>query len=123
MLPLIASLCLLQTPGHLQATPLVVPPGHITKVVTGKLAAKGGVSYYFLARAGQTLVVNAYGMTPGFEVIATVLLPNGGQDGQKGTPNYSGRVEKTGTYRVTIGRNLMASTVDHGSYTLEVVLF
>lgn len=106
-----------------KAVPVAIASGQISKRITGTLGTSGSATYTVSVKEGQTLVVNSVGTTSGFQVIATVKAPNGSMDGDKGVPNYDEEVDQTGTYTITVSRNLMASTANKGSFLLEVVVY
>ena len=106
-----------------KSSPVTIASGQISKRLTSNLGSNGTSTFTISAAEGQVLVVNAVGTSPGLAVVATVKAPDGSMDGEKGVPNYAQALTSSGTYQITVSRNLMASTVNQGSFLLEVVLY
>ena len=89
-------------------TPIRFSKGAISSVITGKLNPNDNERWYrFDATNGQYAVIN---------------MPNGTQDGSKGGIVYQSCLPATGTYRLRIARNLMATEGKIAGYKVEVMV-
>ncbi len=106
-------------------TPIRFTKGAISSVITGKLNPNDNERWYrFDATSGQYAVINIAPLSGTSETAnAGVLhMPNGIQDGGKGGIVYQGCLPATGTYRLRIARNLMATEGKIASYNVELMI-
>ncbi|GAA0323068.1 hypothetical protein [Psychrobacter aestuarii] len=99
--------------------------GHISQHVTGKLAPKEtGDWYQFGAAAGQYVVINIAPLAGTKETanVGVLHMPDGSYDGNKGGIVYQGCLPTTGTYKLRIARNNMATQGLTAGYDAEVVI-
>lgn len=105
--------------------PIQVKKGQITTRIEGVLTARQTENWYqFTAAKGQYTVINITGKS-GIREIANVgvlQFPSGAQDGTKGGIIYQGCLPESGTYRLRIARNLMATHGAKAGYQAEVVI-
>ena len=105
--------------------PLKFEKGSISGKVQGTLKPKQSDHWYqFNAQKGQYAVIN---LTPKpnlyeFANVGVLHMPSGKQDGTKGGIVYQGCLPETGTYKLRIGRNLMATSGGRAGYQAEVVI-
>ena len=80
--------------------------------------------YYFDAASWQYLVINIAPLagTPETANVGVLYTPKGKQDGTKGGIIYQGCLAETGTYRLRIARNLMATLGQTAGYRVEMVI-
>lgn len=111
---------------HHNVTRLHFRPGRSRLVVRGFIGARQGEhDYKFSARAGQRLHIEVDDIRPpdynrdgGLVTLYHITFPSGKQYGQKGYDPFSGRLTETGTYRITVGINNMATNARHGRYRM-----
>lgn len=89
----------------------------------GTITDGASENYWFPVKAGDQLVVNVYGLTDGFGVVATALFPSGRQDGGKDMPNVVSAVTQSGLCEVTVGPNMMMDNFKTGRFMLEIVRY
>lgn len=110
-------------------TPIQFDKGHIATTITGKLPpAQNEHWYQFDALKGQYAVVNLAPLTsqtqrlPETANVGVLHMPDGSQDGNKGGIIYQGCLPISGTYRLRIARNLMATQNQAAGYSAEIVV-
>ena len=105
--------------------PIHFSKGAISSVVTGKLNPNDNERWYrFDATIGQYAVINITPLTGTSETanVGVLHMPNGMQDGSKGGIVYQSCLPATGTYRLRIARNLMATEGKIAGYKVEVII-
>ena len=103
--------------SHHNVTRLHFCPGQTTLVVRGFLGDRQGEQgYTFPGKAGQRLHIEVDDIHPpdykrngGLVTLYHITFPSGKQYGQKGYDPFSGRLTESGTYRITVGINNMAT--------------
>tara|TARA_R110000751_G_C13659193_1_gene468952 strand:- start:279 stop:704 length:426 start_codon:yes stop_codon:yes gene_type:complete len=106
-------------------TPLHFSKGAISSVITGKLNPNNDERWYrFDATSEQYTVINItpFAGTSETANVGVLHMPNGTQDGSKGGIVYQGCLPATGTYRLRIARNLMATEGKIAGYKVEVMI-
>ncbi|WP_114701366.1 hypothetical protein [Psychrobacter proteolyticus] len=106
-------------------TPLHFSKGAISSVITGKLNPNNDERWYrFDAISEQYTVINITPLAGTSETanVGVLHMPNGTQDGSKGGIVYQGCLPATGTYRLRIARNLMATEGKIAGYKVEVMI-
>ena len=99
--------------------------GHISQHVTGKLSPKETEDWYqFNAAAGQYVVINITPLAGTRETanVGVLHMPDGSYDGTKGGIVYQGCLPLSGTYKLRIARNNMATRGLTAGYDSEVVI-
>lgn len=99
--------------------------GHISQHVTGKLSPKETEDWYqFNAAAGQYVVINIAPLAGTKETanVGVLHMPDGSYDGTKGGIVYQGCLPSSGTYKLRIARNNMATRGLTAGYDAEVVI-
>ena len=112
--------------SHRNVTRLHFRPGQSPFVVMGFLGDRQDEQdYTFFGKAGQRLHIEVDDIHPpdykrngGLVTAYHITFPSGKQYGQKGYDPFSGRITETGTYRITVGINNMATNKRHGRYRL-----
>ena len=105
--------------------PLHFSKGAISSVITGKLNPNDNERWYrFDATNGQYAVINItpFAGTSETANVGVLHMPNGTQDGSKGGIVYQSCLPATGTYRLRIARNLMATEGKIAGYKVEVMV-
>ncbi|KRG35789.1 hypothetical protein ACQKC9_07595 [Psychrobacter sp. NPDC078409] len=106
-------------------TPLHFSKSAISSVITGKLNPNDNERWYrFDATSGQYAVINITLLAGTSETanVGVLHMPNGTQDGGKGGIVYQGCLPATGTYRLRIARNFMATEGKIAGYKVEVMI-
>ena len=109
-------------------TQLHFRPGQSRLVVRGFLGGRQGEQDYgFSGKAGQRMHITVDDIPPpdyerndGLVTLYHITFPSGKQYGQKGYDPFDGRLTETGTYRITIGINNMATNSRHGRYRITL---
>ena len=99
--------------------------GHISQHVTGTLAPKDTEHWYhFNAAAGQYVVINIAPLAGTVDTanVGILHMPDGSYDGNKGGIVYQGCLPTSGTYKLRIARNNMATRGLSAGYDAEVVI-
>lgn len=107
------------------ATPIHFGKGQVSTVITGKLSPNQDSTWYqFGATAGQFALINITPLagTPETANVGVLHMPDGSYDGNKGGIVYQGCLPKTGTYKLKMGRNLMATNGKTAGYRTEVII-
>lgn len=107
------------------ATPIHFGKGQVSTVITGKLSPNQDAAWYqFGAAAGQFALINITPLSGTSETanVGILQMPDGSEDGNKGGIVYQGCLPKTGTYRLKMGRNLMATNGKTAGYRTEVII-
>lgn len=106
-------------------TPIHFAKGALSSTVTGQLKSNENDRWYrFNASSGQYAIINIAPLagTPETANVGVLHMPNGTQDGTKGGIIYQGCLPATGTYRLRIARNLMATQGQTAGYKAEVMI-
>lgn len=106
-------------------TPIQFAKGAISSTVTGQLKPNENEHWYrFHASSWQYAIINIAPLvgTPETANVGVLHMPNGTQDGTKGGIIYQGCLPATGTYRLRIARNLMATQGQTAGYSVEVIV-
>ena len=106
-------------------TPIRFSKGAISSVITSKLNPNNNERWYrFDATNGQYAVINItpFAGTSETANVGVLHMPNGTQDGSKGGIVYQSCLPATGTYRLRIARNLMATEGKIAGYKVEVMV-
>ena len=106
-------------------TPIQFAKGAISSTVTGQLKPNEDERWYrFHASSWQYAIINIAPLvgTPETANVGVLHMPNGTQDGTKGGIIYQGCLPATGTYRLRIARNLMATQGQTAGYSVEVIV-
>ena len=106
-------------------TPIQFAKGAISSTVTGQLKPNEDDHWYrFHASSWQYAIINIAPLvgTPETANVGVLHMPNGTQDGTKGGIIYQGCLPATGTYRLRIARNLMATQGQTAGYSVEVIV-
>lgn len=114
-----------QTGTEKHPTPINFTKGHISTAVEGILPAKATDQWYqFSASKGQYAVINISAKSGSTETanVGVLQFPSGGQDGTKGGIIYQGCLPETGTYKLRMARNLMATNGGKAGYHTEVMI-
>ncbi|UNK05499.1 hypothetical protein MN210_00765 [Psychrobacter raelei] len=126
-----AKLCLLALLGVSQLgvaasiKPLHFEKGAVSSKVSGILAAKQQDTWYqFKAQKGQFALINITPLKGTAETanVGVLHMPSGQQDGSKGGIVYQNCLPETGTYKLRIARNLMATQGGKAGYQAEVII-
>lgn len=107
------------------ATPIQFTKGQVSTVISGKLSPKQDAQWYqFKATAGQFALINITPLAGTSETanVGVLHMPDGSEDGNKGGIVYQGCLPKTGTYKLKMGRNLMATHGKTAGYRTEVII-
>ena len=107
------------------ATPIHFGKGQVSTVITGKLSPNQDAAWYqFGATAGQFALINISPLAGTSETanVGVLQMPDGSYDGNKGGIVYQGCLPKTGTYKLKMGRNLMATNGKTAGYRTEVII-
>ncbi|WP_350561975.1 hypothetical protein [Psychrobacter sp. CAL346-MNA-CIBAN-0220] len=105
--------------------PIRFAKGQISTTLTGTLNPKQHERWYqFEASSGQYALINIAPLAGTSETanVGVLHMPNGSQDGTKGGIIYQGCLPVSGTYRLRIARNLMATRGKTAGYTAEVII-
>lgn len=122
---LLASLTAQAQPNSTAATPIHFDKGQVSTIITGKLLPKQDTKWYqFSATAGQFALINITPLAGTSETanVGVLHMPDGSYDGNKGGIVYQGCLPKTGTYKLKMGRNLMATNGKTAGYRTEVII-
>lgn len=106
-------------------TPIHFASGQVSARIGGELSPKENEHWYqFDATSWQYALINISPRagTPETANVGVLHLPNGSQDGTKGGIIYQGCLPATGTYRLRIARNLMATQGRTAGYNIEVII-
>ena len=106
-------------------TPIHFAKGTLSSTVTGQLKPNENERWYrFNASSWQYAIINIAPLagTPETANVGVLHMPNGTQDGTKGGIIYQGCLPATGTYRLRIARNLMATQGQTAGYKAEVMI-
>ena len=106
-------------------TPIRFAKGQISSTITGKLSPKQNEHWYqFNAASSQYVLINLAPLsgTPETANVGILHMPNGAQDGTKGGIIYQGCLPATGSYRLRIARNLMATNNQTAGYIAEIIV-
>lgn len=106
-------------------TPIHFTKGHVSTDVEGALPANATDHWYqFNASKGQYTVININAKSGISEManVGVLHLPSGAQDGTKGGIVYQGCLPETGTYKLRMARNLMATHGGKAGYHTEIVI-
>ena len=106
-------------------TPIQFAKDAISSTVTGQLKPNEDEHWYrFHANSWQYAIINIAPLagTPETANVGVLHMPNGTQDGTKGGIIYQGCLPATGTYRLRIARNLMATQGQTAGYSVEVIV-
>lgn len=106
-------------------TPIQFAKGAISSTVTGQLKPNENEHWYrFHTNSWQHAIINIAPLvgTPETANVGVLHMPNGTQDGTKGGIIYQGCLPATGTYRLRIARNLMATQGQTAGYSVEVIV-
>lgn len=97
----------------------------ISTTFSGTLSPKQNEQWYhFDATSWQYVVINIAPLagTPETANVGVLYTPKGKQEGTKGGIIYQGCLAETGTYRLRIARNLMATLGQTAGYRVEMVI-
>lgn len=104
-------------------TPVRFKPGASSIVYNGKMTrAIGAHVYTYAAKKGSHLKIDL-ATTSGMNnlvVMFHIEFPSGKAFGQKGYDPFNGKLTETGTYKIVVDVNQMASNSDHGAYRLSL---
>ncbi|MBF4490061.1 hypothetical protein IOD06_09180 [Psychrobacter sp. N25K4-3-2] len=106
-------------------TPIQFAKGAISSTVTGQIKTNEDEHWYrFHASSWQYAIINIAPLVGAPETanVGVLHMPNGTQDGTKGGIIYQGCLPATGTYRLRIARNLMATQGQTAGYSVEVIV-
>ena len=106
-------------------TPIHFAKGALSSTVTGQLKPNENERWYrFNASSWQYAIINIAPLagTPETANVGVLHIPNGTQDGTKGGIIYQGCLPATGTYRLRIARNLMATQGQTAGYKAEIMI-
>lgn len=105
--------------------PIRFAKGAFTSTVTGRLKTNEDEHWYrFDAAHLQYTVINIMPLagTPETANVGVLHMPDGTQEGTKGGIIYQGCLPATGTYRLRIARNLMATHGKTAGYKAEIMI-
>lgn len=115
----------IKTGTEAHPTPIHFTKGHVSTAIEGTLPAKATDYWYqFSATKGQYTVINISAKASVSELanVGVLQFPSGAQDGTKGGIIYQGCLPETGTYKLRMARNLMATHGGKAGYHTEVVI-
>ena len=112
--------------SHHYVTRLHFPQGRSRLVVLGFLDDRQGErDYTFAGKAGQRFHIAVDDIRPpdhkrndALVTLYHLTFPSGKQFGQKGYDPFDGRLTETGTYRITVGINEMATNARRGRFRM-----
>lgn len=105
--------------------PIHFEQGAVTSKVEGILPPKQNDTWYqFKAEKGQYTVINLTAKKSVEEIanVGVLHIPSGKQQGGKGGIVYQGCLPDSGTYKLRIARNLMATNGGKAGYKAEIVV-
>lgn len=114
-----------QANSETKPTPIQINKGQISTTIMGKLTPNQNERWYqFEAASWQYALINIAPLagTPETANVGVLHLPDGTQDGGKGSIIYQGCLPKTGNYKLRIARNLMATQGKTAGYKVEVII-
>ena len=91
-------------------------------VIKGKLDRHHSSHSYLLhGKHGEKVSIGLHDVNPkSIVALYSITFPNGTTYGMKGYPPYQGTLTQTGTYKLTVNVNSMASNGTHGKFVLTL---
>lgn len=124
-LGLLALLTVSQVGVAASIKPIHFEQGAVTSKVEGLLPPQQNDTWYqFKAEKGQYTIINLTAKKDVEEIanVGVLHMPSGKQEGSKGGIVYQGCLPESGTYKLRIARNLMATNGGKAGYHAEVVV-